>query len=128
MRGARVLNASISADGADEIARRARGTPRIAGRLLRRVRDFAWVADAPQIDAVLAGKALDALEVDNEGLDALDRATSPVSRKRMTADRSGSRRLRRPCRSRATPSRRSSSRICCSRASSGARRAGASSH
>ena len=73
MRGARVLNASISADGAHEIARRARGTPRIAGRLLRRVRDFAAVADAPQIDAVLAGKALDALEVDNEGLDALDR-------------------------------------------------------
>jgi Holliday junction DNA helicase RuvB len=73
MRGARVLNASIGADGAHEIARRARGTPRIAGRLLRRVRDFAAVADAARIDALLAGKALDALEVDNEGLDALDR-------------------------------------------------------
>ena len=72
-RGARVLGAAIGDDGAHEIARRARGTPRIAGRLLRRVRDFASVADAPTIDAKLADKALAALEVDNEGLDALDR-------------------------------------------------------
>ena len=72
-RGARVLGAAIGPDGAHEIARRARGTPRIAGRLLRRVRDFASVAAAPIIDAVLADKALNALEVDNEGLDALDR-------------------------------------------------------
>ncbi len=72
MRGARVLGTNISDDGAQEIARRARGTPRIAGRLLRRVRDFATVADAPIIDAVLADKALRALEVDGEGLDALD--------------------------------------------------------
>jgi Holliday junction DNA helicase RuvB len=73
VRGARVLGAAIGADGAHEIARRARGTPRIAGRLLRRVRDFATVAAAPIIDADLADKALNALEVDNEGLDALDR-------------------------------------------------------
>jgi len=73
VRAARVLGAAISAEGAHEIARRARGTPRIAGRLLRRVRDFASVADAPIIDHVLADKALNALEVDNEGLDALDR-------------------------------------------------------
>jgi Holliday junction DNA helicase RuvB len=72
-RGARVLGAPISTDGAHEIARRARGTPRIAGRLLRRVRDFAAVAEAPMIDATLADKALQALEVDNEGLDGLDR-------------------------------------------------------
>jgi holliday junction DNA helicase RuvB len=72
-RGARVLSAPINAEGAHEIARRARGTPRIAGRLLRRVRDFASVASVPVIDAVLADKALQALEVDNEGLDALDR-------------------------------------------------------
>jgi Holliday junction DNA helicase RuvB len=72
-RAARVLGAPISGEGAHEIARRARGTPRIAGRLLRRVRDFAAVADAPIIDQVLADKALHALEVDNEGLDALDR-------------------------------------------------------
>jgi Holliday junction DNA helicase RuvB len=72
-RGARVLGAAIGPDGAREIARRARGTPRIAGRLLRRVRDFASVANAPIIDATLADKALHALEVDSEGLDALDR-------------------------------------------------------
>jgi Holliday junction DNA helicase RuvB len=72
-RGARVLGAAISAAGAHEIARRARGTPRVAGRLLRRVRDFVSVAGAPVIDAALADKALQALEVDNEGLDALDR-------------------------------------------------------
>jgi Holliday junction DNA helicase RuvB len=71
-RGARVLGAALSPDGAREIARRARGTPRIAGRLLRRVRDFAAVASAPVIDASVADTALKALEVDNEGLDALD--------------------------------------------------------
>ncbi len=71
-RGARVLGAPMSKEGAREIARRARGTPRIAGRLLRRVRDFASVARAPIIDAAIADVALRALEVDNEGLDALD--------------------------------------------------------
>jgi Holliday junction DNA helicase RuvB len=71
-RGARVLRASLGADGAREIARRARGTPRIAGRLLRRVRDFAAVAGVETIDARIADTALRALEVDSEGLDALD--------------------------------------------------------
>ncbi|MDX2307374.1 MAG: Holliday junction branch migration DNA helicase RuvB [Hyphomicrobium sp.] len=71
-RGARVLGAPLSGEGAHEIARRARGTPRIAGRLLRRVRDFAAVAGVPIIDAGIADTALRALEVDNEGLDALD--------------------------------------------------------
>ncbi len=71
-RGARVLNAPLRADGAREIARRARGTPRIAGRLLRRVRDFAAVAGVEIIDAGIADTALRALEVDSEGLDALD--------------------------------------------------------
>ncbi|MGE8941296.1 Holliday junction branch migration DNA helicase RuvB [Leptospira interrogans] len=71
-RGARVLGAGISEDGAREIARRARGTPRIAGRLLRRVRDFAAVAEADIIDAGVADTALRALEVDMAGLDALD--------------------------------------------------------
>ncbi|MBX9862813.1 MAG: Holliday junction branch migration DNA helicase RuvB [Hyphomicrobium sp.] len=71
-RGARVLGAPIAPDGAAEIARRARGTPRIAGRLLRRVRDFAAVAGAPVIDAGVADVALRALEVDHAGLDALD--------------------------------------------------------
>ena len=66
-RGARVLGIAITADGANEIARRARGTPRIAGRLLRRVRDFAAVAGASAIDRAVADKALAALEVDSCG-------------------------------------------------------------
>jgi Holliday junction DNA helicase RuvB len=72
-RGARVLGIVVTADGANEIARRARGTPRIAGRLLRRVRDFASVAGAAAIDRPVADKALAALEVDAAGLDAMDR-------------------------------------------------------
>jgi Holliday junction DNA helicase RuvB len=72
-RGARVLKLSMSADGANEIARRARGTPRIAGRLLRRVRDFAHVDGAKTIDRKVADRALAELEVDNAGLDAMDR-------------------------------------------------------
>lgn len=71
-RGARVLGVSITEDGANEIARRARGTPRIAGRLLRRVRDFATVAGKSEIDAASAGRALTELEVDLAGLDSLD--------------------------------------------------------
>jgi holliday junction DNA helicase RuvB len=72
-RGARVLGIGVTADGANEIARRARGTPRIAGRLLRRLRDFAAVAGSAAIDRALADEALAALEVDAAGLDAMDR-------------------------------------------------------
>jgi holliday junction DNA helicase RuvB len=72
-RAARVLGAGITPDGANEIARRARGTPRIAGRLLRRLRDFAHVDGAKAIDRAVADKALGALEVDAAGLDAMDR-------------------------------------------------------
>jgi Holliday junction DNA helicase RuvB len=72
-RGARVLKLAMSADGANEIARRARGTPRIAGRLLRRVRDFAHVEGADRIDRKVADRALAELEVDAAGLDAMDR-------------------------------------------------------
>jgi len=72
-RGARVLGIAITADGANEIARRARGTPRIAGRLLRRLRDFADVAGNSAIDRAIADQALAALEVDAAGLDAMDR-------------------------------------------------------
>jgi Holliday junction DNA helicase RuvB len=71
-RGASVLKTAMSADGAAEIARRSRGTPRIAGRLLRRVRDFAAVEGASVVDAAVADRALRQLEVDSEGLDALD--------------------------------------------------------
>jgi holliday junction DNA helicase RuvB len=72
-RGARVLGIVVTADGANEIARRARGTPRIAGRLLRRVRDFAAVAGSAAVDRAVADTALAALEVDAAGLDAMDR-------------------------------------------------------
>jgi holliday junction DNA helicase RuvB len=72
-RGARVLNIPMSADGANEIARRARGTPRIAGRLLRRVRDFAIVDDVPSVTRAVADKALKLLDVDAIGLDQMDR-------------------------------------------------------
>jgi Holliday junction DNA helicase RuvB len=72
-RGARILGLPVSDDGALEIARRARGTPRIAGRLLRRVRDFATVAGADHVDRRIADEALSRLEVDALGLDQLDR-------------------------------------------------------
>ncbi|SFJ38870.1 Holliday junction branch migration DNA helicase RuvB [Aerobium aerolatum] len=72
-RGARILSLPMSDDGAVEIARRARGTPRIAGRLLRRVRDFASVAGAEIVDRKVADAALSRLEVDALGLDSLDR-------------------------------------------------------
>ncbi|WP_422027429.1 Holliday junction branch migration DNA helicase RuvB [Pyruvatibacter mobilis] len=71
-RAATILDAPLTRDGALEIARRSRGTPRVAGRLLRRVRDFAAVAGATEINAVTADKALNRLEVDNRGLDSLD--------------------------------------------------------
>jgi Holliday junction DNA helicase RuvB len=72
-RGARVLKLGMTTDGANEIARRARGTPRIAGRLLRRVRDFAHVDGAKSVDRKIADRALGELEVDAAGLDAMDR-------------------------------------------------------
>ncbi|HEX6978042.1 MAG TPA: Holliday junction branch migration DNA helicase RuvB [Alphaproteobacteria bacterium] len=72
-RGARVLNVNLTAEGAAEIARRSRGTPRVAGRLLRRVRDFAAVGGIAQIDRAAADAALTRLEVDAAGLDAMDR-------------------------------------------------------
>ncbi|MDP6564305.1 MAG: Holliday junction branch migration DNA helicase RuvB [Alphaproteobacteria bacterium] len=72
-RGARLLELDLTGDGALEIAKRSRGTPRVAVRLLRRVRDFATVAGADRIDAVKADAALNRLEVDQRGLDAMDR-------------------------------------------------------
>jgi Holliday junction DNA helicase RuvB len=73
LRGARVLNFAMDADGALEIARRARGTPRIAGRLLKRVRDFVSVGKHGTVTKALADAALTRLEVDSRGLDAFDR-------------------------------------------------------
>ncbi|HEX4370632.1 MAG TPA: Holliday junction branch migration DNA helicase RuvB [Rhizomicrobium sp.] len=72
-RGARVLGFDLSEDGAREIAGRARGTPRIAGRLLKRVRDFASVGGHAKVDAKIADAALTRLEVDHRGLDAFDK-------------------------------------------------------
>ncbi|WP_448659277.1 Holliday junction branch migration DNA helicase RuvB [Sphingomonas sp. CJ99] len=72
-RAAGLLGLAIAPDGAREVARRSRGTPRIAGRLLRRVRDFADVAGAAVVDAGVADAALNRLEVDALGLDAMDR-------------------------------------------------------
>lgn len=73
MRSARLLNADATTEGANEIARRARGTPRIANRLLRRVRDYAEVKANGRIDADSANAALSMLEVDPQGLDLMDR-------------------------------------------------------
>lgn len=72
-RSARVLNVPITAEGIAEIARRSRGTPRIANRLLKRVRDYAQVAGAGVIDREIAAAALKQLEVDERGLDSVDR-------------------------------------------------------
>lgn len=72
-RGAGILGAEMTADGAEEIAKRSRGTPRIALRLLRRVRDFAAVAQNAAITRQIADNALGRLEVDAKGLDSADR-------------------------------------------------------
>lgn len=73
LRAAKLLNAPITANGALEIGRRARGTPRIANRLLRRVRDFASVQGGESITAKLAAEALGRMDVDAHGLDQMDR-------------------------------------------------------
>ena len=72
-RAARLLGVGITDDGTAEIARRSRGTPRIAGRLLRRVRDFAHAIGGEEVDSGVADKALSRLEIDHLGLDAMDR-------------------------------------------------------
>ncbi len=72
-RGARVLDMTLESDGAAEIARRSRGTPRVAGRLLRRVRDFASVAGHASVNATIADGALRQLDIDPMGLDEMDR-------------------------------------------------------
>jgi len=73
VRGSRLLGIEVDPAGAREIARRSRGTPRVAGRLLRRVRDFAHVGGDGTVTAAVADKALTRLEVDSLGLDAMDR-------------------------------------------------------
>ena len=73
LRSAQILNMAIDDSGAEEIAKRSRGTPRVANRLLRRVRDFAQVQAQGVIDRVVADQALKLLEVDERGLDKMDR-------------------------------------------------------
>lgn len=73
VRSARILNVDLDPGGGQEIARRSRGTPRIANRLLRRVRDFAQVEGQATIDRPMADRALRLLEVDERGLDKMDR-------------------------------------------------------
>jgi holliday junction DNA helicase RuvB len=70
---AKLLDGEIAADGADEIASRARGTPRIANNLLRRVRDYAQVRADNKIDRDVADRALEMLEIDKHGLDDMDK-------------------------------------------------------
>jgi Holliday junction DNA helicase RuvB len=72
-RSAALLQAPVDEGGAREIAKRSRGTPRIANRLLRRVRDYAEVKGTGHVDAVIADKALTMLDVDRVGLDTMDR-------------------------------------------------------
>jgi len=72
-RAARILGLEISQDGALEIGKRSRGTPRIANRLLRRVADYAQVAGSTVIDAQVAARGLDIMDVDSRGLDMMDR-------------------------------------------------------
>lgn len=72
-RGARIMGIGMTEDGATEVARRSRGTPRIAGRLLRRVRDFAIFDGETKVTREIADKALGRLDVDDRGLDALDK-------------------------------------------------------
>jgi Holliday junction DNA helicase RuvB len=125
-RRAAMLGVPMSDDGANEIAKRSRGTPRIAGRLLRRVRDFAIVVATAIVTRKVADKALGRLDVDAIGLDQT-RPALPDDRLRSisAAARSESRPSPPRSPSRATPSRRSSSPSSCSRASSSARRAAA---
>jgi holliday junction DNA helicase RuvB len=73
IRSARILSVELDSSGAQEIAKRSRGTPRVANRLLRRVRDFAQVKGDGKIDRALADQALKLLEVDERGLDKMDR-------------------------------------------------------
>jgi Holliday junction DNA helicase RuvB len=73
MRAAKIMGANINEEGALEVAKRSRGTPRVANRLLRRVRDFATVKNHHIIDAKIADESLSRLDVDSMGLDSMDR-------------------------------------------------------
>src|SRR3954454_10927046 len=140
-RSAGVLKIAVHLDGARAIAERSRGTPRVANRLLKRVRDYAQVHGDGAVDAATAYAALDMLEVDHEGLDRLDREiltaicerfgggpgciarSCPRSGSAWAAGRSASPRSRSPSTRSRTRSRTSTSRTCCNAGSSSAPRA-----
>ncbi|MDE0492170.1 Holliday junction branch migration DNA helicase RuvB [Psychrobacter sp. A3] len=88
-RAARLMRVPMNEDGAVEIARRARGTPRIANRLLRRVRDYAEVKGDGRINGAIAGSALDMLAVDRRGLDHLDRRYIEILQERFDGGPAG---------------------------------------
>ena len=112
---------SISDDAAEEIARRSRGTPRVANRILRRVRDVAEVRHEGEVTTEVAEEALTLLEVDGEGLERVDRELLCDDRAtNLRAGRWGCPRSRSLSARSATPSRMSTSRTCCSSASSNA--------
>ena len=125
-RSARILGVEIADDAADEIASRARGTPRVANRILRRVRDVAEVRHEGAITTAIAREALDLLEVDEAGLERLDRELlrAIVGEVRRRPGRRSTRSPRRSARSR-TRSSTCTSRTSSSSASSSARRAAA---
>ena len=123
-RSAGILGIEIDSAGADEIARRSRGTPRIANRILRRVRDFAQVTANGRITRDVADKALNRLEIDHLGLDALDRRMLSF----IPADRSAWRRWQRRSMKNPLRLRTSMNRIFCSRVFSRGRRADAVLH
>ena len=114
-RGAAILGVALTRDGAVEIARRARGTPRVASRLLRRVRDFATVAGSAEVDAAVADRGLTSSRSTISAWTAWTGAISGPSPRATAAVRSASRRSLRRSRSSATPWKRWSSRICSSR-------------
>ena len=93
LRSAKVLNVEIEEEGALELARRSRGTPRLANRLLKRVRDFAQVKYDGVITKEVANYALDLLDVDKYGLDHIDRGILLTRSKNSRADRWGLTRL-----------------------------------
>ena len=124
-RGARVLKMRMTPDGAREVAQRSRGTPRVAGRLLRRVRDFAAVGGAGEVTRAVADAALGQLEVDGLGLDAMDHRYLRCIAENYGGGPVGIRPLRRRSARARTLSKKSSSPICFSRALSAGHRGAA---
>lgn len=127
-RSARLLDVGIDVEGAAEIAGRSRGTPRIANRLLRRVRDYAQVKADGRIDRDIAAAALQVYEVDARGLDRLDRAVLGALMKLSAAARSACRRSRSPWGRSGRRSRRSPSPSWYGKGCWPGRRAGGSPH